>query len=100
MPTAGSAINLSIPRPSLFERPAAEVICSGSPWMLPVTTATSRLWHYDKAEAIRLVAGGLDHAIPVYALFVSSEQLDQDMQRLSQIQVTVGIEVRNPIQEL
>jgi hypothetical protein len=47
-----------------------------------------------------LVAGGLDHAIPVYALFVSSEQLDQDMQTLPQIQVTVGIEVRNPIQEL
>lgn len=58
----------------------------------------SRLWHYDKAEAIRLVAGGLDHAIPVYSLFVSSEQLDQELQRLPQIQVTVENEVRNPIQ--
>jgi hypothetical protein len=46
----------------------------------------SRLWHYGKAEAIRLVAGGLDHAIPVYALFVPSEHLDQDIERLPQIQ--------------
>ena len=28
----------------------------------------SRQWHYGKAEAIRFVAGGLDQAIPVYAL--------------------------------
>jgi hypothetical protein len=46
----------------------------------------SRLWHYGKAEATRLVAGGLDHAIPVYGLFVPSEYLDQDVQRLPQIQ--------------
>jgi hypothetical protein len=46
----------------------------------------SRLFHYGKAEAIRLVAAGLEHAIPVYALFVPSEHLDQDMQRLPQIQ--------------
>jgi 4-amino-4-deoxy-L-arabinose transferase-like glycosyltransferase len=46
----------------------------------------SRRWHYGKAEAIRLVTDGLDHAIPVYALFVPSEQLDQDVQRLPQIQ--------------
>jgi len=46
----------------------------------------SRLWHYGKAEAIRFVTGGLDHGIPVYALLVPSEQLDQDVQRLPQIQ--------------
>ncbi len=46
----------------------------------------SRQWHYGKAEAIRFVAGGLDQAIPVYALFVPSEHLDQDIQRLPQIQ--------------
>jgi ATP phosphoribosyltransferase len=46
----------------------------------------SPLWHYGKAEAIRLVAGGLDRAIPVYALFVPSEHLDQDIERLPQIQ--------------
>ena len=28
----------------------------------------SRLWHYGKVEAIRLVQSGLDHATPVYAL--------------------------------
>lgn len=46
----------------------------------------SRLFHYGTAEAIRLVTGGLDHAIPVYALFVPSEHLDQDVQRWPQIQ--------------
>jgi hypothetical protein len=46
----------------------------------------SRLWHYGKAEAIRLVADGLDDAIPIYALLVSSEHLDQDVQRLPRIQ--------------
>jgi hypothetical protein len=46
----------------------------------------SRLWHYGKAEAIRLVQSGLDHAIPVYALFVPSEHLDEDVERLPQIQ--------------
>jgi hypothetical protein len=46
----------------------------------------SQQWHYGKAEAIRFVTGGLDHVIPVYALFVPSEHLDQDVQRLPQIQ--------------
>ena len=32
----------------------------------------SRLWHYGKAEAIRLVANGLARAIPVYALLLPS----------------------------
>ncbi|PYY20660.1 MAG: hypothetical protein DMG62_22605 [Acidobacteria bacterium] len=46
----------------------------------------SRLWHYGKAEAVRLIQSGLGHAIPVYALFVPSKELDQDVQRLPQIQ--------------
>ncbi len=46
----------------------------------------SRLWHYGKAEAIQLVANGLDHATPVYALLVPSIDHDQDVQRLPSIQ--------------
>jgi hypothetical protein len=46
----------------------------------------SALWHYGKAEAIRLVVGGLDDAISIYALLVPSEHLDQDVQRLPRIQ--------------
>ena len=34
----------------------------------------SRLWHYGKAEAIRLVQSGLDHATPVYALLLPSNR--------------------------
>jgi len=46
----------------------------------------SRLWHYGKAEASQLVAGALYHAIPVYALFVPSKHLDQNVDRLPQVQ--------------
>jgi hypothetical protein len=46
----------------------------------------SRQWHYGKAEAIQLVAGGLNRGIPVYALFVPSKHVDQDVRRLPQIQ--------------
>ena len=39
-----------------------------------------------KLRRLRFVAGGLDHAIPVYALLLPSEHLDQDIKRLPQIQ--------------
>ena len=46
----------------------------------------SRLWHYGKVEAIRLVQSGLDHATPVYALLVPSIDDDHAVQRLPSIQ--------------
>jgi len=46
----------------------------------------SRLWHYGKAEAIRLVQSGVGHGDPVYALLLPSEHDDQDVQRLPSIQ--------------
>jgi len=46
----------------------------------------SRLWHYGKAEAIRLVQSGLDHATPVYGLLLPSKHNDQDVPRLPSIQ--------------
>jgi hypothetical protein len=46
----------------------------------------SQLWHYGKAEALRLVQSGLDHATPVYALLVPSIDDDKDVQRLPSIQ--------------
>jgi hypothetical protein len=46
----------------------------------------SRLWHYGKAEAIRLVQSGLGHATPVYVLLVPSVDEDVDVQRLPSIQ--------------
>ena len=45
----------------------------------------SRIWHYGKAEAIRLVEGGLDRGSPVYALFVPSKDIDQNIERLPKI---------------
>ena len=45
----------------------------------------SRLWRYGKAEAIRLVQRGLDHAIPVYALLLPSNHDDHEVQRLPSI---------------
>ena len=46
----------------------------------------SRLWHYGKAEAIRLVQSGLGHATPVYALLVPSNHDEYDVQRLPSIE--------------
>ena len=45
----------------------------------------SRLWHYGKAEALRLVQNGLDHATPVYALLPPSNNDDRNVQRLPSI---------------
>ena len=46
----------------------------------------SQLWHYGKVEAVQLVQSSLDHAIPVYALFLPSKDADQDIKRLPLIQ--------------
>ena len=46
----------------------------------------SPFWHYGKPEAVRLVQSGLNHAIPVYALLLSSNNDDRDVQRLPLIQ--------------
>lgn len=46
----------------------------------------SQIWHYGKAEALRLVHSGLDHATPVYALLVPLLDGDQTVQRLPSIQ--------------
>jgi hypothetical protein len=46
----------------------------------------SRLWHYGKVEASRLVQSGLDHATPVYALLLPSNNDDREVHRLPSIQ--------------
>jgi len=46
----------------------------------------SRLWHYGKVEALRLVQSGLDHATPVYALLLPSNNDDRNDHRLPSIQ--------------
>jgi hypothetical protein len=46
----------------------------------------SRLWHYGKPEAAQLVANGLGRATPVYALLLSSQDVDRDIKRLPLIQ--------------
>ena len=46
----------------------------------------SRVWHYGKVEALRLVESGLTRATPVYALFLPPTNSDRDLQRLPSIQ--------------
>jgi 4-amino-4-deoxy-L-arabinose transferase-like glycosyltransferase len=46
----------------------------------------SRVWHYGKVEALRLVQSGLDHATPVYALLLPSNTNERDVQRLPLIE--------------
>lgn len=42
----------------------------------------SQIWHYGTPEAARLAQSGLDHAIPIYALFLPSKDINQDAKRL------------------
>jgi len=46
----------------------------------------SQLWHYGKPEAVQLVANALDRATPVYALLLSSKDVDREIKRLPVIQ--------------
>ena len=46
----------------------------------------SQRWHYAKPEAIQLIANGLGRGAPVYALLLSSKDVDQDIKRLPVIQ--------------
>jgi hypothetical protein len=46
----------------------------------------SQQWHYGKAEALRMVAGGIDHGVPLYALLLPSEHNEQDIKRLPSIE--------------
>lgn len=46
----------------------------------------SPFWHYGKGEALRLVQSAVDHATPVYALLLPSNNDDRNVQRLPAIQ--------------
>jgi hypothetical protein len=46
----------------------------------------SRIWHYGKPEAGQLVGSGLARATPIYAILLSSKDVDQDIKRLPVIQ--------------
>ena len=48
--------------------------------------AWSPFWHYGKVEALHLVQSGIDHATPVYAILLPSNNNDRDIQRLPLIQ--------------
>jgi hypothetical protein len=59
----------------------------------------SRLWHYGQPEAAQLVVNGLARTIPVYALLLPSNDVDQDIKRLQQI-VTWKRSATAPVQKL
>jgi hypothetical protein len=42
----------------------------------------SKIWHYDRPEALALVERSLRHALPIYALFVSNEEMTTHESRL------------------
>jgi hypothetical protein len=66
---------------ALLPKPFVAAPIDGNHWY-----RYSQLWHYDKAEAVQLVASGLGRAIPVYALLLPSKDVDQDIKRLPLIQ--------------
>jgi len=45
----------------------------------------SYLWRYDRPQALALVERGLEQSLPVYALFVSQDQMTAQQSRLPNI---------------
>jgi hypothetical protein len=42
----------------------------------------SKIWHYDRPEALALVEQGLDRGLPIYALFISINEMTSQQARL------------------
>src|ERR1700730_202270 len=42
----------------------------------------SKIFHYDRPQAMALVKRGLDQSLPIYALFVSEEEMNENASRL------------------
>jgi hypothetical protein len=45
----------------------------------------SKIWRYDRPQAVALVQGGLEQSLPVYALFISREDMITNRSRLPNI---------------
>jgi hypothetical protein len=45
----------------------------------------SRIWRYDRPQALALVKRGLDQSLPVYALFVSQKDMEEKASRLPEL---------------
>jgi hypothetical protein len=45
----------------------------------------SKIWRYDRPEALALVKRGLDQSLPVYALFASPKEMDEKAWRLPKL---------------
>ena len=45
----------------------------------------NRTWHYDSPEAVALIRRGLAQSLPVYALFVSQKEMEENGARLPQL---------------
>jgi hypothetical protein len=55
----------------------------------------SKIWHYDRPRAMTLVKHTLAQSIPVYALFLSREEMDQEASRLPALDGYEWIEAGN-----
>jgi len=42
----------------------------------------SKIWHYDRAQALQVIERGLAKSLPVYALFVSQKEMNEQQSRL------------------
>jgi len=47
----------------------------------------SHAWHYDQPQALALVQRGLTQSLPIYALFVSKQEMQEKTHRLPQVDV-------------
>jgi hypothetical protein len=54
-------------------------------WLRSLVSAFgfSKIWHYDRPEALALVEEGLGRALPIYALFVPINEMTSQLSRLT-----------------
>jgi hypothetical protein len=59
----------------------------------------SKIWRYDRPQALALAELGLQQSIPVYALFVSKREMEEKIGRLPQVDGFEWVPVEDPTAE-
>jgi hypothetical protein len=59
----------------------------------------SKIWRYDRPQALALAELGLQQSIPVYALFVSKQEMEEKIGRLPQVDGFEWVPVEDPTAE-
>jgi len=59
----------------------------------------SKIFHYDRPQATELLKRGIEHTIPIYALFVSQDEMNEKVSRLPELHGYKWVLAENPTAE-